>query len=192
MSIKKENEITVKVNSGFDELVEILKNKGFKAIDKFTCKDIYYIHKTFDISKSSIREIIKNAVILRDVRKDKVLMFKEKKIDENGNILEQKKVECNVLNIEDAKKFLEAIGYKELMQISEDDVSYIKNGLKLTIKNVINGDNLIEIETSDIPGFSTIEDLKEKLLELKLPIDTSNFFVKKAEIELGKALNRKV
>ena len=88
------------------------------------------------------------------------------------------------------KKFLEAIGYKELMKISEDDVSYIKNGLKLTIKNVINGDNLIEIETSDIPGFSTIEDLKEKLLELKLPIDTSNFFIKKAEIELGKALNR--
>ena len=76
------------------------------------------------------------------------------------------------------------------MRIIEDDVCYSKDGLGLVLKNVKNGDNLIKVETCDIEGLKTIEDLKEKVLRLNLPIDTSNFFVKKAENELEKILNK--
>ena len=76
------------------------------------------------------------------------------------------------------------------MEIAEDDVCYSKDGLGLVLKNVRNGDNLIEVETIDEDGLRTIEDLKEKMLELKLPIDTSDFFVKKAEVELEKVINK--
>ena len=48
----------------------------------------------------------------------------------------------------------------------------------------------MEVETEDIEGFRTIKELKEKLLKLNLPIDTSNFFVKKAEVELEKVINK--
>lgn len=76
------------------------------------------------------------------------------------------------------------------MEITEDDVCYSKDGLELVLKNVKNGDNLIEVETKDIDGLRTVEDLKGKMLELNLPIDTSNFFVKKAEVELEKVLRK--
>ena len=118
------------------------------------------------------------------------MVFKKKEIDKDGNIISQEKIECDILNIEDAKKFIKAIGYKEIMEIAEDDVCYSKNGLVLILKNIRNGDNLIEVETKKKEGLKTIEDLKKKILELNLPIDTSNFFVKKAEIELEKTIKR--
>ena len=188
MGVEKNNEITVRINGGFDEVIEILKDKGFKISDKFSLEDSYFMPKDIDINKMTVRQILEKAVIVRDVGRCKVLVFKKKEIDEKGNILSQKKVECDILNIEDGKRFLEAIGYKEIMEIAEDDIAYSKDGLGVVLKNVKNGDNLIEVETKDEKGLSTIEELKRKLLELNLPIDTSNFFVKKAEVELGKVI----
>ncbi len=190
MSVEKNNEITVKVNGSFDKVIEILLSKGFKITDEFSCEDIYYVPKSLEINNMKIRDIIKNAVIVRKVRNDKVLVFKKKKIDENGNILSQEKIECNISSIDDGKMFIASIGYKKVMEIAEDDVSYSKDKFKLTLKNIRNGDNLIEVETVNEDGLRTVEELKQKVLELNIPIDTSNFFVKKAEEELEKIIRK--
>ena len=187
MEIKNNNEITVKVNTSINEMEEILKSKDFKLSDKFTCEDYYFISKNIEIKKT-VREILKKVIIVRQVKNDKVLVFKKKEIDENGNILKQEKFECNILDIKEAKEFLEAIGYKNIMNILEEDICYSKNGLELLLKDIKNSNILMEIETQDIDGFRTIEDLKEKLLKLNLPIDINNFFVKKAEVELEKVI----
>ena len=188
MGTKNNNEITVKVNTSINEMEEILKSKGFKLSDKFTCEDYYFIPKNLDNKKMAVREILKKAIIVRQVRNDKVLVFKKKEIDENGDILKQEKFECNILDIKEAKEFLEVIGYRNIMNIFEEDICYSKNGLELLLKDIKNSDILMEVETQDIDGFRTIEDLKEKLLKLNLPIDISNFFVKKAEVELEKVI----
>lgn len=185
------NEITVKVNTNMKEIEEILINKDFKLSDEFTCEDNYFIPLNMNIKKESIRDIIKKAIIIRQVRNDKVLVFKKKNIDQNGDILKQQKFECNILDVNEAKRFLEAVGYKSVMNISEKDICYSKDGLKLAFKDIKNGDILMEVETQDIEGFRTTKELKEKVLKLNLPIDTSNFFVKKAEVELGRVINRK-
>ena len=182
------NEITVKVNVSIKEMQEILIDKGFKLSDEFTCEDNYFIPSNLDIKKKEIRDIIKKAIIIRKVRNDKVLVFKKKNINENGDIVEQEKFECDILDIDKAKKFLEAIGYKNVMNIFEEDVCYSKDGLRLALKNIKNGDNLMEVETQNIEGFRNTKELKEKLLKLNLPIDTSNYFVKKAEVELEKVI----
>ena len=57
----------------------------------------------------------------------KKITFKIKNFDENGSILNQESINCDVLDIEDAKNLLRAIGYQEIMCIREDDVVY-KNG----------------------------------------------------------------
>ena len=188
MGTKNNNEITVKVNTSINEMEEILKSKGFKLSDKFTCEDYYFIPKNLDNKKMAVREILKKAIIVRQVRNDKVLVFKKKEIGENGDILKQEKFECNILDIKEAKEFLEVIGYRNIMNIFEEDICYSKNGLELLLKDIKNSDILMEVETQDIDGFRTIEDLKEKLLKLNLPIDISNFFVKKAEVELEKVI----
>lgn len=75
------------------------------------------------------------------------------------------------------------------MTIKEKDIVYEKDYLKLAIKDIENGENLIEIETiEDNLDFDTIDKLIKKINELKIPINTEDYYVKKAEIELEKSL----
>ena len=97
-------------------------------------------------------------------------------------------INCDVLDIEDAKNLLRAIGYQEIMCIREDDVVYKNGQLELAIKDVKNGDKLIEVETEESEELNTIDKLIRKVNELDIPIYTDNYFVKKAEIELDKVL----
>lgn len=75
------------------------------------------------------------------------------------------------------------------MTIKERAIVYGKGKLKLVIKDIENSENLIEMETIDNdPELDTIEKLKEKINDLQIPINTNDYFVKKAEIELKKIL----
>lgn len=194
--MKESNEITVKIKCELKNFYKIIEEKGFKIVNKFSMDDTYFIPKTLNLDKMKTREILSKAVLVRDIRGNmsdrvtKKITFKIKNFDEYGNILNQKAVNCDILETEDAKKLLKAIGYKEIMDIKEDDVVYEKNGFQLAIKDINNGDNLIEIKTEENKDLGTIEKLIQKVNEIKIPIYTDNYFVKKAEIELDKVLNR--
>ena len=108
------------------------------------------------------------------------MTYKTKNITDTGEIINQNKIDCEIKNIQNGEKFLNAIGYKKIMNIKENDIVYEKDGFKIAVKDIIDGDNLIEIETvEDNIELDTIEKLKEKLNELQLPIDTNDYFVKK-------------
>ena len=72
------------------------------------------------------------------------------------------------------------------MNIREYDIVYGKGNLQLAIKDIENGYKLIEIECNS--ELDTIEKLEKEINRLELPIETDNYFVKKAEIELKKVL----
>ena len=194
MSVKESNEITVKVKCELSKLYEILEQKGFNIVSEFSMDDTYFIPKTLNLEELSIREILSKAVIVRDIigktsgRRNKKITFKIKNFDESGNILSQEAINCDISETEDAKKFLNAIGYREIMRIRENDIVYAKDGFELAIKNIEDGDNLIEIETEVNTEYDTIEKLIQKVNEIEIPIYTDNYFVKKAEIELEKVL----
>ena len=77
------------------------------------------------------------------------------------------------------------------MNVIENDIVYGKDDFEIAIKDIENGDNLIEVETvSSNSNIDTIEKLKNQIIDLEIPVDTSNFFVKKAEIELDKIIKR--
>ena len=195
MSIKESNEITVKIKGSIENLYKILEERNYKIVDKFYMDDYYYIPANLEIEKMTTREILAKAVIVRNIKNEmydrcnKKITFKIKEIDDKGNILKQEALNCEVVNTDDAKKLLRAIGFREIMNIKENDVVYEKDKIPLAIKEIINGDNLIEIETEDRDGFRTTEELKKTVNGLDIPIETNNYFVKKAEIELSKVLN---
>ncbi len=201
MNQKKSNEITIKIKCQLNEFYKIIEEKGFKIINKFSMDDTYFIPEETDIEKLSIRDILAKAVLVRDIigktsnKRTKLITFKIKNFDKAGNILNQESINCNISKTEEAKKLLKAIGYKEIMNIKEDDIVYEKDGFELAIKDIKNGDNLIEIETEEKKDLDCIEKLIQKVNEIEIPIYTDNYFVKKAEIELekkfGKSTNKK-
>ena len=193
------NEITVRITCTLQEMCNILKNKGFSIVDKYNLEDIYYTKKDVHISKENAREILKKCVLIRKVTQfipqdfkksytELKLTLKNKQIDNDGTIIKEK-IECKIKDIEQGKEFIKALEYKELMTIKEKDIVYEKDHLKLAIKDIENGENLIEIETiEDNSDFDTTDKLIKKINELKIPINTEDYYVKKAEIELKKSL----
>jgi len=189
------NEITVRLKCSKEEIYKILEQKNFKIVDNFTLDDTYFIPKDLNTKFMNSREVLSKAILVRVVTDSKTktksikLTFKNKQIDDKGNILNQSKVDCDILDAETGKSFMEAIGYKKLMNIKENDISYGKDGLQMAIKDIENGDLLMEVETVDGNGeLDTIEKIKQKISKLQIPIDTNDYFVKKAEIELNKIL----
>lgn len=196
MSVKESNEITLKIKGKLEDFYKIIEEKGFYIDYGFSMNDAYFIPENLKLDKMSTREILAKAVLVREIngkisgKITKQIAFKIKKFDEDGNILDQKAVSCDVLDIEDAKNLLTVIGYQELMYIKEDDVVYEKDGFQLAIKDIRNGDKLIEVETNENDEFDSIEKLINRVNQLDIPIYTDNYFVKKAEIELNKVLKR--
>ena len=199
MGIKQENEITMKVTCGIKELCKILEDKGFKVVDRFTMNDIFMVPNTLKtkIKDLTSREILKDAILIRDIEnqfkgsRNKKITFKKKEFNKNGDILSQESINCDILNIDEAVNLFKAINYYRIMNIIEKDIVYEKDNFEIAIKDIENGDNLIEVETiSNNSNMDTIEKLKTQIINLQIPVDTSNFFVKKAEIELDKIIRR--
>lgn len=189
------NEITVRLKCNIKEMCNLLENKNFIVTDEYCLNDTYFIPKELDLENITHREIISKAIILREITETMSnqqivkLVFKTKQIDINGDILSQKKYECEILNVKDGETFINSIGYKKLMTIKEYDKSYEKDEFKITIKDIENGEKLIEIETvEDNKELDTIEKIKDKVNQLELPLDTNDYFVKKAEIALKNIL----
>lgn len=194
------NEITVRIKCSLDEMYNILKNKGFNIVDKYNLEDIYYIKKDCNVKKQLISKLLERYILIRKITqfvpsefKDSyninLLVLKNKDIALDGTIKNQQKKECEIQSIEQGKEFIEALGYKQLIVIREKTLVYGKGELKLAIKDIENGENLIEIETvENFPELDSIEKIKQKINGLQIPIDTNDYFVKKAEIELKKIL----
>lgn len=196
--MKNNNEVTLRTEKEINEFKEELKKKGFEETEHFILDDIFMIPSSLKINELSTREIISNAIIIRkvnDFTKDEVrrdVSYKMKKFNENGDIIEQKSTRLKILDCNDAEKFFETIGYKTIMNITEEDYGFAKDGMYITTKDVKNGDNMIEAETQyDNSKYDTIEKVLKWLEKENLSLDFSDLYIKKAEVELNKILNRR-
>ena len=193
MPIKQENEITIRILCSKEELIKHLEEKGLKKGRKFRLNDHYLIPKTLKLEELTIREILSKAVIIRNIENDGKIVnkitFKKKNINEKGEIVSQAATSCEVMDYTEGIRLFEELGYYEIMNIIEDDIIYYNDNIEIAIKDVYNGDLLIETETNN--NITTIEELKEIIESLEIPFEKDNYFVKKAEERLGKALDER-
>lgn len=196
MSFKEGNEITIRAKCSEEILKEILKKDNFILKNEYYTKDIFMIPKNIDIIKVPTREILSKAILLREFQgisnnKHKMkITFKHKNINEYGEILSQNSVNCEVMNIQDAKEIFESIEYKEIMTIKEKHFAYYKDSFEIIVKIISNDNILIEAELNE--HYKTIESLKKAINDTKIPFDKSNYFVKKAEEKLEEIKKTKI
>ena len=192
MPIKQENEITIRILCSKEELIKCLEEKGLKKGRKFRLDDHYLIPKKLKIEELTVREILSKAVIIRNIDNDGKIVnkitLKKKNINEKGEIVSQTATSCEVIDYTEGIRLFEELGYYEIMNIIEDDIIYYNDKIELAIKDVYNGDLLMEIETNN--NTTTIEELKEIIESLEISFEKENYFVKKAEERLGKVLNK--
>ena len=192
MSLKEANEITIKITCSNEQLIKHLTDKGFCEGREFTLDDYYLIPKDLKLDDLTTRDILSKAVIIRYIVDDgkiiQKITLKKKDINGNGEILSQKAINCDVLDYKAGINLFNELGYYQIMNIKESDIIYYKDKLELAIKFIENSNTLIEIETDE--NFETIDELKKLVINLEIPMEKDNFFVKKAENELDRILKR--
>ncbi len=184
-----ENEITVEVDCGFDDLKKILNKYDFKVEEEYEINDIYFISK--DFKSNEPLEILKNVVMVREIiEKDKVtnyITYKYKKFNDRGEIVKQGKVNCQVYSIESAKELLKSLNYKELIKIN-DRITVLSNGIdEMSLQSVNDKHLYIEIEEKCHyinKNYENLEELKKVITRYNIPIVGNDYFVKKAQIEM--------
>lgn len=192
--MKKEIEITVRVNVSYEKLEEELKQNNFIKKEEYIVNDSYLINSLINITDMKSLDILKKCVLVRDIVGIlKQLLYKYKKYDNNGNIIEQGKIKCPVTDINKAMEFMNAIGYEKLFNIYDKCIVFANDKTELVVQLV--NDKYIFIEMESEPQYinrkyENEDELKDDICSYNLSIDKSNFFVKKAELILNETLNR--
>lgn len=163
--MKIENEITVLVSDSFEKLHNSLISNNFKVVDKYVANDIYMIDKNIDLSKFDSLEILKKCAIVREITGyTKVLLYKHKEYNENGDILVNGKIECPIEDINKGISFLEAINYQKLIEIHDECTVYVNNEIELIVQYVNDKYLLFEVEEecrNINKVFSSIDEIKD-------------------------------
>ena len=192
--MKKEIEITVRVNVGYEKLEEKLKRNNFIKKEEYIVNDSYLINSSINITDMKSLDILKKCVLVRDIVGIlKQLLYKYKKYDSNGDIIEQGKIKCPVTDINKAMEFMNTIGYEKLFDIHDKCIVFANDKTELVVQLV--NDKYIFIEMESEPQYinrkyENVDELKDDMCSYNLSIDKSNFFVKKAELILNETLNR--
>ena len=193
MPIKQENEITIRILCSKEELIKCLEEKGLKEGRKFRLDDHYLIPKMLKLEELTAREILSKAVIIRNIDNEGKIVnkitFKKKNINKKGEIVSQTATSCEIFDYTEGIRLFEELGYYEIMNIIENDIIYYNDKIELAIKDIYNGDLLIETETNK--NITTIEELKKIIEKLEIPFEKENYFVKKAEERLRRILAEK-
>ena len=192
--MKKEIEITVRVNVSYEKLKEELKQNNFIKKEEYIVNDSYLINSLINITDMKSLDILKKCVLVRDIVGIlKQLLYKYKKYDSNGDIIEQGKIKCPVTDINKAMEFMNAIGYEKLFDIHDKCIVFANDKTELVVQLVNYKYIFIEMESEPQyinRKYENVEELKDDICSYNLSIDKSNFFVKKAELILNETLNR--
>lgn len=185
--MKLENEITVEVLETKENIIKSISNNGFKLEKEYDINDIYLVKKEFENCKN-YNELLNNSILIRDISEKpntrKLITYKQKHIDDNGNILNQINANVEINNIDDAYNILKLIGYIDLMKISDHISVWQKNNGDELALQFVNDRIYIEIEEKcEHTGkrYESLDYMKSIITNLNLPIKNNNYYAKKAE-----------
>jgi len=193
--MNKELEICVKSLVPFEELKKQMIEKDFYIQEDFQVNDIYMVKKEKKVFEEELDSILSNYVLVREtVGKRKLLVIKDKKINDKGEIIEQLSIKCRIENIEDGYNFMRNLGYKKILELKNHNILLSNGRNEIYIQDVEGLGTYIEMEQKNLlinnNNGDTIEQMIENIKKYKLPIDETNFFVKKANDILIKKENK--
>ena len=186
----KQIEITVRLTEKIEEAIAKLEKRGFKRIRESDIHDIYMSNLDAEIKRENIQKFLKHSVLLRNFKLEgkeiKKITYKNKELDDNGNVVSEQKVNLDCADLEKAEALFKCLGFWTLIEVKYHVIVYEKDGIEFAFQIVENLGTLIEYENvNDFAGKSIqeIHDAKLEMLEDIRKCDisiTNEYDVKKA------------
>ena len=158
----KQIEITVRLNENMQSAIRKLEIQGFKKTRESEINDLYMTSKMKELNKDNIQNILKNSVLLRNLKlrnkEIKKITYKNKEIDKKGDVISEQKIDLECNDLEKAKDLFEHLGFEELIRVKYKVIVYSKEKVEYAFQDVENLGTLIEYEnTKNFEGKSLDE-----------------------------------
>ena len=144
----RETEITIQVFDDLDTIFDELNKLGFKLIEKYEHND-WYFSSLNTSSKVDYSFLLKNSFLVRQIITDKenvYLVYKDKEVDKQGNVLSEEKVNVKLSSLEDALKIFNKANIKCWCNIKQPSYVFKKGDVEFIVQAVQGLSNFIEYE----------------------------------------------
>ena len=183
-----ETEITVQVLQPLNEIIDTVENMGFKCVVQKDINDWYFSAYSSDkLVDMPYKEIIKNSFILREIAEPETyfcgLCYKDKQIDENGNVLCEEKIYCDVEDKQKTLQIFKNANVNNWCTTFNHSYIYQKDEVSFAIQDVAGLGVFIECEENETmknisSPYEKIEKLKEIVQSFGLKMG-DDYFCKK-------------
>lgn len=168
----RETEITVEVFDRLENINKILMDQGFEIIRQFNLNDLYYSKYSIEeLKRMNYAEMLRNSLLVRDVIDDNPvsqIVFKDKMLDENDNVISEEKFICKIDNINNASKVFDMIGLTCWSDLRQKIYVYSKSNVEFAVQVIDDLGIFIEYEEDDtMKGLSENEKIAVMLNNLK-------------------------
>ncbi len=161
----KQIEITVRLNENMQSAIRKLEMQGFKKIRESEIDDVYMTSKLSELNRDNIQKILKKSVLLRKLKLEnkeiKKITYKDKEIDEKGDVISEQKINLDCSDLEKAKGLFEHLEFEELIRVRYKVLVYSKDKVEYAFQEVENLGTLIEYENTENFEGKTLEDINK-------------------------------
>lgn len=169
----QETEITVELLESIDSANEKLNNEGFQVVENYVMTDYYFSkYSKEELLNMEYSELIRNSFIIRKVVSENEtslnLLYKDKVVDENNNVISEQKVKCPIENLQNALKIFELSKLNLWCELKQN-MTVVDNGdMQFAIQEVEGLGTFIEYEEDEsIRALSEYEKINTLLSRLK-------------------------
>ena len=149
----KETEITIEVFDTLDQINRILKEKGFIVERKYDLIDYYYSkYSIVELNKFNYKELINNSFLVRQFVDDSPtssIIFKNKDLDNLGNVIREEKVKCGIKDLDNALRIFNLAGLNCWCTLNQHVLIYKKDSIEFAVQIVDDLGIFIEYEEDD-------------------------------------------
>ncbi len=164
----KQIEITVRVEDGFEKIVNILVQNGFSKLRVSRVEDKYLSQSYASLEENNFIDILSSCVLLRYLKVNsdssekvfKKITYKNKKYL-NNHVISEEKINVNCDDLEEAEKLFNCLGYKKIVDVNYDVIVYSKDDVELAFQNVEGLGMLLEYENNKDFSLATDDEILE-------------------------------
>lgn len=173
-------EITVQIFEDENKVDKNLLDLGYTKTETFTGSDTYFSSLSEDeIKEASYKDLLGTSIIIRsfltngEKERQNYMVFKNKDIDKNGNVVSEEKVSTQIMNPNNAIRILKLAKLNNWVSLNQQNSFYVKDEQCITVGTVEGLEGLfVEIEEFDSMSNWGID---KKIEELKRCAQSFNF-----------------
>ena len=193
----KETEITVELLENNELAHNKIINNGFNLIETVNMVDYYYSKlNTEELLQLDYANLIKNSFLVRKVvSKDTCetkILFKDKVLDDNQNVIAEQKFQCTIDNVDSIKKILSATNINCWCEVEQNMSIYHNGKTGFAVQEVVGLGTFIEYEEDEdmhhLNEYEKINIMLDRLKNIGLDIGT-DYSCKKVLLKFQKENN---